>query len=314
MGFVRPSVAVKAGGCDRERTHIMGCSERLYPLRGPNRTTQQPLTRARIGSPSRGASELQLRYAGEMILNSGRCSTNLIAISVVISDLFGNVGTTPTAVSQIFVNLLLLSGDINPNPGPLRVLQINCRSIRAQGRAQALALLARQTRADALLLSETWLQSTHSSPHIRGYGVINQSDQRDDSTGGGVITYVRLGISTQDEGTYCGEKVEIAHYRVCLGAKGRPVAISDFYISPDVAKTFEWNGLFPDEALLFGDCNLHGSWDPCRYESSASRLEDFLESTGRIVINDGSPTLITRSGPAAVDITAIPAGMVAETS
>ena len=52
------------------------------------------------------------------------------------------------------------------------------------------------------------------------------------------------------------KKVEITHCRVRRGAKGRSITISHFYISLDVAKTFEWNGLFLDEALLFGDCNL----------------------------------------------------------
>ncbi len=68
----------------------------------------------------------------------------------------------------------------------------------------------------------------------------------------------------------------------------------------------KWRDKLRPNSTIFGDCNLHGTWDPTKYDPSAARnLQDYLETTGRIVLNDGLPTLFTTSG-SALDIKECP--------
>ena len=69
------------------------------------------------------------------------------------------------------------------------------------------------------------------------------------------------------------------------------------------------------DTFLCGDANIHGPWDIQKYDPNQSnRLEEYLESTSRMVLNDGRHTLINRRGTSELDITACPLFMTTECS
>ena len=70
--------------------------------------------------------------------------------------------------------LLTLAGDVETNSGPLRILQMNYRSLKTRGKKEELAKLADKHNADVLFLSETWLRSVDPSPKITGFCVANR--------------------------------------------------------------------------------------------------------------------------------------------
>lgn len=186
--------------------------------------------------------------------------------------------------------------------------------MRKAGRASELAKLGNDTKADILLLSETWLRPKNPSPRIAGFGLVNRTD-RDDGTllGGGVMTYARPGLPVTCQGTRRGDKAEVEELDVRLGNSGRFIPISHFYISPDSTSRFHWQKMVRSDTILFGDCNIHGSWGPGNCDPNTSQvLEEYLEATCRIILNNGSPTLFTPNGKSAVDVTACPGAYVME--
>lgn len=109
---------------------------------------------------------------------------------------------TRTAVWMIF--LLLLSGNIHPNPGPeltqlqtpvelkdssgLRFIHANVRSLI--GKIDVIRLWPKLTECDIMVLTETWLKPSTSNDmiHIGGYNAF-RSDRV--SKGGGVPIFVK---------------------------------------------------------------------------------------------------------------------------
>ena len=112
-----------------------------------------------------------------------------------------------TESSLLVLSLILLAGDINPQPGPgnvfdvptldfkargLSVVHLNVRSLL--GKMDQLRLLCDRNGADIITLSETWLNKDIDDSEIElpGYSIIRRD--RSERTGGGVIIYIREGL------------------------------------------------------------------------------------------------------------------------
>lgn len=106
--------------------------------------------------------------------------------------------TVQTRAILVFqASLLLLSGDICPNPGwaysvlnspGLKIAHLNIRSLPKH--LDEFKILMADNPFDAMCLSETWLNSTWSDNelHIDGYNIIRR-DHDDSQRGGGTAIY-----------------------------------------------------------------------------------------------------------------------------
>ena len=91
--------------------------------------------------------------------------------------------------------LLLVSGDIHPNPGPtqtLKMCQINMRSLQPSDRSVKLdemySMLVLENQFDIICVSETWLDSSISDAEVELYGYQLFRNDRN-RHGGGVAIY-----------------------------------------------------------------------------------------------------------------------------
>lgn len=98
--------------------------------------------------------------------------------------------------------ILLLVSDAEINPGPIRILQLNCRSLKMDGKKEELAILAKKHKYDIMLLSETWLRSENRTLKIPRSAVVNRQDRTDDTQlGGGVISFAHLQLPVINRAT-----------------------------------------------------------------------------------------------------------------
>ena len=93
-------------------------------------------------------------------------------------------------------NSILCAGDVERNPGPICILQLNCRSLRVPGRDVEWSRIARSHHTNILCLRKTWLQRQDETLRINGFATVITVDREDGSClGDGVITSARLILS-----------------------------------------------------------------------------------------------------------------------
>ena len=106
-------------------------------------------------------------------------------------------------VCSLLMDLLLLAGDIHPNPGPitsnsklhnLGICHANVRSLKSQSKLDDLKHMADENLIDIITISETWLSSEINDNvlYIPGYQQILRQDRIGHA--GWVAIYVRDGI------------------------------------------------------------------------------------------------------------------------
>ena len=102
--------------------------------------------------------------------------------------------------------LLLLSGNIHTNPGPIsnttfKIVHINCRSLNKDNK---LLIEAESDKFDVLTLSETWLKDIHTDEElmIDGFHKPIRRDRPNNIGWGGVAVYVR-------NSHYCKHRVDL---------------------------------------------------------------------------------------------------------
>ncbi len=76
----------------------------------------------------------------------------------------------------------------------LNIAHVNARSLLADTRLLDLELLAATNSIDIICITETWLTSSHRSPHLPGFQPIFRRDRDSGRRGGGVAIFVRSGI------------------------------------------------------------------------------------------------------------------------
>ena len=91
--------------------------------------------------------------------------------------------------------LLLVSGNVHPNPGPtptsdFHIVHINCRSLAKENK---LLIETESNKFDVITLSETWLKDKHTDQelNIEGFHTLVRKDRPNNIGWGGVATYVR---------------------------------------------------------------------------------------------------------------------------
>ena len=101
----------------------------------------------------------------------------------------------PFFITTIKQFLLLLSGNVHPNPGPdlnkdeFKIVHINCRSFNTN---KKLLIEAESNKFDIITLSETWLNDKHTDDEVSldGFHKPIRKD-RQNNRGGGVAVYVK---------------------------------------------------------------------------------------------------------------------------
>ena len=101
---------------------------------------------------------------------------------------------------------LMLSGDIQPNPGPvdfhsLGVCHANVRSLHAQTKLDELKHVADTANLDILTISESWLDESDENISIPGFQPIFRDDHKGDARGGGVAIFCGENVNSE----LCGE-------------------------------------------------------------------------------------------------------------
>jgi hypothetical protein len=102
------------------------------------------------------------------------------------------------SVNTLLTVLLLLSSDVELNPGPSTVESLRFACVSTQSAVQKTAIvhnIINELELDCLAMTETWIKQSHPDtikrdPAPSGYTVIHVHRQ-DDRTGGGVAFIVR---------------------------------------------------------------------------------------------------------------------------
>ena len=196
-------------------------------------------------------------------------------------------------VCSLLMDLLLLAGDIHPNPGPitsnsqlhnLGICHANVRSLKSQSKLDDLKHMADENFIDIITISETWLSSEINDNvlcmYIPGYQQILRQDRI--GRAGGVAIYVRDGIGfthrldledgNQFDAMCLWVEIHCNFQSVLVGAYYRPPGQTaqerDLFmscLSSSVTKAIELN---KSALVITGDFNDRcSSWDSSHTES-----------------------------------------------
>lgn len=183
------------------------------------------------------------------------------------------------------------------------ILQWNCLSIRA--RKLDLQLLLQQHCISLCALSETWLRN--SIPfNISGYNFI-RADRADGYGGVGIL--IRKNI-VYDEIILDLEGSNLEACAIQISYKQCPMTVVSVYRPPNQLVTSnDLQRLFnqlSQPMIVLGDYNAHHvDWGCPATDSLGKRLLEIAEVENLVLLNDGTPTRISRphEAPSAVDVT-----------
>jgi len=227
----------------------------------------------------------------------------------------GQCTTTSRNVRQRYlIMMLLLLAGINPNPGPagvvstpldfsnrsgLRMVHLNVRSLLPK--LDQLHIWAKMTKADVLVISETWLKKSISSHDIalEGYNVF-RADRK--SKGGGVAMYIKSNYHVTVLKSVSFPKqfellaIDLEYGKDChlciVGCYRPPAAISDALTSLLAVL----NDILSKDLVLLGDLNwnwLTSNSDQFKAYCDSVNFTQLIESPTRLNLkNPSKSTLI----------------------
>ena len=124
--------------------------------------------------------------------------TSHLCPSATFSRVFPNLFCCICLFIYVFFSniLILLSGDIEINPGPCRNLTLNIGHINARSLGDEISSLVLNEKFDIFAVSETWLNSgiTSNQLHIPGFSQLFRLDRHDGRRAGGVALYTLCSI------------------------------------------------------------------------------------------------------------------------
>eukprot|EP00660_Eupelagonema_oceanica_P003891 gene3891-3601_t len=201
-----------------------------------------------------------------------------------------------------------------PPPPPashLRIIQYNCRSVRAN--VTEVRMLLREHAPHLLLLQETWLERGMDTPRFPGYLAVRQDRPAGSvhTHHGGLLTLVMDGLwwsPTRGAPPVVadGDKLTEAQDLTVYPPRDAKVRVVHLYVPPSwgVHDTFSPDRL-PPGACVLGDLNAHDpSWDKNVKAGNfvrGKRVLAWAGSTGARILNTGEPTRMsnTRGAPGA---------------
>ncbi|PWU84265.1 putative Endonuclease-reverse transcriptase [Trypanosoma cruzi] len=187
---------------------------------------------------------------------------------------------------------LLLSGDIEQNPGPIAVLQMNVSCLTPSKLATLMA-----QGADIIAIQETWKSSEQiASMHTGDYVLYAQSRI---GKGGGVAVLVRKTLRSKRIPLTIPQhdtSLEVVVVQVALD-QNRDLIVASAYMRPPPQVTQSFRRLVncllaSTPLLLCGDFNMHHpQWEPFLENSPSEVAAEFLE-----LCTDAGLTLVNTPG------------------
>ena len=200
--------------------------------------------------------------------------------------------------SLIAHTLLLIAGDIHPNPGPtwhdISICHANIRSIRCPEKVEHIACSLCKSY-DIISLSETWLHSTSSSQHLSlpNFQDPFRRDRDNDSGYGGVLAWVSNNIAAKRR-----KELEVPNLEVMwleIRARNNKFLLCIAYRPPNAGQDF-WDSFQESLDLaknttitnfvIAGDLNA----DPA---TPNGRLLIQLAESNNLILHINEPTRIT---------------------
>lgn len=187
----------------------------------------------------------------------------------------------------------------------LNILQWNSRSIKCN--KAFLETLLHKSQIHIALISETWFLPSETF-YISGYKIIRQD--RADGYGGSCILIKNCIPFTNLHNTNNLSDFTIQICSITIHLKNKNLTISSVYSSPKhKINTKHWENIFnslPSPHIIGGDVNSHHfAWGSATVDNEGTNLLDAINNKPLTILNDGSPTLLSRPGQnkSAVDIT-----------
>ena len=194
------------------------------------------------------------------------CSTS-VHFNLVNNELylFPEIVTTLENTRHVFIERLMLCGDVHPNPGPLHHDKLSKLSIvhnnigSLQNKAHYIE--AELTNFDIITVSETWLYPEFPPERILITG-FNPPVRKDrESEGGGVAIYVKNNVFYKPRPDLNVDNLEAVWVETKLNQE--PLLVGTFYRPPD-AKIAYWDLIdesirlamsTPLKVVILGDFN-----------------------------------------------------------
>ena len=208
--------------------------------------------------------------------------------------------------------LLLISGDIHPNPGPrkppcLKIIQFNINGISSKT-PELLNLIKTQT-PHILALQETKLRPPKNTPKIPGYTPIRED--RTGKTGGGLLLYIHTDIPYKQLPPLNPLPKYAQSQTIQFFINNKTYTLFNFYIppvpepSPYFTPDLITASKYPNP-LILGDFNAH---HPQWYKHQptdprGTSLVNLVDDTPLVTLNTHQPTRVPpHNRPTSPDIT-----------
>ena len=239
--------------------------------------------------------------------------------------------------SQLIRLLILVSGDVHQNPGPVgsvphRFLQLNINGIQSSAKELSEFLVKNQISVAAL--QESKLKKKSKSPVIPGYSVIRKDRPRDDG-GGGLLMLVKENIEYEVLDTSQIESVPSQVHQWPLELLGIKVKLNNSQLDvfnvyiPPVSRDRNYRpSLTPllsfseNDSIIAGDFNAHNAgWfsqldvQDADVVARGDGFVDEIEASEYCILNEGDQTRRPSAGSASSpDITMISAHLASAVS
>ena len=167
------------------------------------------------------------------------------------------------------------------------LLQWNARSLISNGQEFKKYISDLVDQPHVVCVQETWLHP-HLDFVIPGYTAIRKD--REHQQGGGVATFVQIGLSFKIEKVGLEDEVVV----IRVWADTEQIVVVNFY-NPghrlSVQSLEEVCQLNQGKIIWCGDFNSHNSvWGSCSTDSNGETVEEFISSNSLVCLNDGRGT------------------------
>lgn len=180
------------------------------------------------------------------------------------------------------------------NQRNISIIQWNCSGILSS--RQTLNRLISQHNPHILVLQETHLPRTYptNQPFINGFKFLNHNNA-DSNTGG-------IGFLIKNNLQYTISSPKTKNLAMTINLPTFNISISNIYVNnnrleirQDLQTLYNSNHL--SNWLILGDLNAHSPlWGSPKECQIGKKVEEWLDTTDLLVLNDGSPTLNATNG------------------
>ena len=227
---------------------------------------------------------------------------------------------TPFSLPRLLVLLLLLiSGNIHPNPGrrvaDAKILQFNCNGLRSS--LHELRTFLSNNNVVVACIQESKLQPSSPDPKFANFTILRADRERD--KGGGLVTLIHHSLTFTPvdlSHLYASDPfVELLAHSVI--SENKPTTIVNLYVPPASScpprHRFNLDPLLQaldgEDAIILGDFNAHDdSWFSTLNDARGDSISSSIDSSSFISLNVDTPTRLPPSGnPSSPDISLVSA-------